>query len=662
MFPYEIQPDDFQYILTFEGKDYVLPNAPEGWEETLISWARSESYTGLVRTFTVPLKLLLDGAWLARQEFYKEGIEGKMTIKVNKLNRSTWKYENLFTGDLDFSNFDDKPEFVEINAMEAGIGSRIKAYEGVKYTLPLDVADAINIQLPGIKLLESAVLIPIPGAPYPTITGRQVSIPLQIISNETKSTVASIQEVEYSDLGAPPPVLSASNKWFYQATVNGNIRLHGFFAGSNMFLYFRNASAVSVHDVGGSLNGDDFNIPFDFTLSVVAGQKIFLTGTCFSIGGAPLVFDGELNASYTTVSPPTMCKALRPKYVFQELVKKMNGGASHAIQSFLLDNWNRLAITSAEAIRQIPNPKLKTTFKEYFTSINAVTNAGLGIENSKVVLEDKSYFYKNIQATNVGVVKDFSLSPYTPAFYSSIKVGYPDQNYDEVNGRQEVNSEQIYSTPITRVQRELDLMSVYRADPYGIEFLRINLEGKDSTDSDSDNDVFFIYIKSAPETGQTYYRPEPASAFANVSGTTAGETIYNLRISPKRNLFRHGNYLRAMLDKLGSYFINFESAKKNVELVSTDLGGLRIAENQNVSIATLGNPLFLPYLATIATDVPRNLQGFLDAFPSGYIGFTFEDKEYKGFIHEASINNAKGSEREFKLLLTPGNDLSTLIR
>lgn len=656
----DIQPNDLRYIVTYNGEDKVLPNSPEGWDETIMSWERSESYKGLIRKLTVPLKLPLDGAWLPRKKFYQDGIEARMPLKVNKLNRSTWKYENLFTGDLDFSKFNDTENFVEINSMETGIGSRIIAYEGVKYTFQVDVPEAIDIQIPGLKLLESAGFIITPGVDYPAVLNNQVLFPLNLVQNETKSVTASVHDVEFTSLGPPIPDLTSSDGWFYKATVSGEIRIRGFITGGWFKIYVRDENFTLLHEIGGSENGG-FNVPFDFTLNISSGKRLFLVGTTFVVGGGPTITDGEINASYTTISPPTMCKALRPKYLYEQLVKKMNGGADHPIQSFLLNNWERLAITSAEAIRQLPNPKLKSSFKEFFTSINAVTPSGMGVENGKVVFEDESYFFKNIQAAHVGTVKEFKLEPYTPAFYSSIKSGYPDQSYDEVNGRQEANSEQIHSTPITRVQREMDLMSVYRADPYGIEFLRINLEGKDTTDSDSDNDVFFIYLKELPEEGETYYRPEPASAFTNVSGTTAEETIYNLRITPKRNLYRHGPRLRAMLDKLSSYFINFESAKKNAELVST-LNGFKVFENKNISIAALGDPLFLPYLATIITDVPKDLQALLDAIPTGYIGFKYNDNEYKGWIIEASINNAKSTEREFKLLLTPDNDLLTLIR
>lgn len=654
-----MQPNDLQYIIIKDSKEFILPTSPDGWDDTVISWVRSETYTGLIRNMAVPMKFPLDGAWLIREKFYTDGIEGRVQLKINKLNRSTWVYEQLFLGDLDLSMFEDGAEFVEVTAMEAGISSRVKAYEGIKYTFPMD--EAIDVELPGLKLLETATFLLTSGAQYPLTLNNQVLFPLMIIQNETKSVEASAQEVEFTSLGQPPLNLTTSDKWFYKATVNGDIRFQGFVEGSNFMIYVRDETGVILRTIGGSAGGQYFKIPFDFTLTVTAGKKLFLTGTTFVIGGPTTMYDGEISASYTTISPPSIIKAFRPKYLFDQLIKKMNG-TEYPTQSFHLDRWRQLVITSGEAIRGIRNPKLKTSFKDFFTSINAVTNAGFGTENNKAVLEAKDYFFRNIEAFDLGEVKKFNLTPNKSDFYSSIKVGYPDQNYDEINGRQEFNSEQIHSTPITRVQRELDLLSIYRADIYGIEFLRINLEGKSTTDNSSDNDVFFIFINDQEEPGQDYFRPEPSTDFANVSGVAAGDTAYNLRISPKRNLFRHGNYLHAMLDKLGSYYINFESAKKNVDLASTDSKGFRVLENMNISIPSLDDPLFLPYLATISVDVPKDLQQIIDALPFGFIKFSFEDHSYKGYIIEASINSTQSMEREFKLLLTTDNDLLTLIR
>ena len=75
--------------------------------------------------------------------------------------------------------------------------------------------------------------------------------------------------------------------------------------------------------------------------------------------------------------------------------------------------------------------------------------------------------------------------------YSGVKVGYDKQDYDSVNGRDEFRFTNEYTTGITLTDNVLELVSPYRADAYGMEFLA-EKRGEDTTDSDSDNDIFFV--------------------------------------------------------------------------------------------------------------------------------------------------------------------------
>jgi hypothetical protein len=663
-----VQPNDFRYTLTISGVSYILPQSPIGWDDSVLKWVRSNMYSGLIRTFTLPLKFPLDGAWLLRQEFYQNGIEGSAGLLIEKLTRATWQYKTIYNGSIDLSRFKDGLHDVEANVMEGGVTQQIKAYEGVKYEFDIDVPEAIEIELPGLKLVESATFLI-----EPTVAPNKPMFPgLEITSNELEGSVASAQGVVFERVVTPN--YSTSDKWFFHATTATDVTIKGSIKG-RFFVPLGNPNTfrlLAVKSDGSEIELfryqtisapiQEYNASFDETVSLIAGQKLFL----YFFAALPNntssieIDEGDFEINYETISPPSFCKALRPKYVFQKLIERMNTSA-FPIQSFLLDQWDQLCITSGDAITRKPNPKLKTSFKDFFTSMNAVLNAGFGIENGKACLESKSYFFRpTLTAANVGNVKDFELEPYESYLASSIKVGYPDESYDKVNGRYEANSTQIYQTPITRVQQELNLLSVYRADPYGIEFLRIANTDKDTTDSDADNDTFFIKVKALPETGQTYYRPEGVEAFTSVTGTAAEDTIYNLDISPKRNLLRHGDYLHGMLDKLDGKYINFASGEKNTEL-KTVKNGVAVIEKANISISSLPDKLFLPYMVAITAKLPRNAMELIDLIPFGCIKFTYRENEYTGFLMEVSVDVSNNNQQELKLLLSPDNNLLNLI-
>lgn len=665
-----MQPNNFRYSLKIDGVTTELFHAPIGWEDSLIKWGRETFYFGMIRTFSVPLKFVKEGATLLRKEFYSSGIEGNATLTIDKLNKSTWVYEQLYIGDVDFSNFKDGENEVEVNIMEGGISKQIKAYENVKYEINMDVPEALDILINGIILRETATLFFTPQIDDPK---GDYFPPVQVLVNEQKSNQVSVQDVD--GFQQSNPNYATSDKWFYKAQVTGSVNLKGFLAGLATSPNAGKRYQINLIKSTGALietivdvipeqyQSIYFNEPFDINVDMLAGEKLFIyedsVGSLQSQSGI-LISDSEMFVSYNTISEPSHCKALRPKYVFDQLIKKMNGGAPYPTQSFILKEWEQLCLTSGDAIRQIEGAKLKTSFKDFFTSINSLVNVGFGPANGKAVLEAKSYFFQPTLTTiDVGEIKDFHLEPYTQVIYNTIKAGYPDTSYDEINGRDEYNSTQNYSTPITRIQKELNLVSAYRADSYGIEFLRINLEGKKSTDSSSDNDVFFIKVKSAPEA-EGYFLPETAEVYSAVSGVQSGSTAYNMDISPKKNLLRHGDYLHGMLDRLDGRFINFESALKNKELVTTR-DGKKIAEKAGINISSLPDKLFLPYVVSFTAKLPRTTMQMINSFPTGCVKFIYRKVEISGFIIDVSVDVSNNEQQQLRLLLSPKTNLLTFI-
>lgn len=78
--------------------------------------------------------------------------------------------------------------------------------------------------------------------------------------------------------------------------------------------------------------------------------------------------------------------------------------------------------------------------------------------------------------------------------YTSVEIGYDKQDYENENGRYEANGTFAYTTGyINRDDNKLSLISPYRADPMGIEFLCQERDNY-TTDDKSDNDIFFVAI------------------------------------------------------------------------------------------------------------------------------------------------------------------------
>lgn len=659
-----IQPPEFVYEIIVGTTPYRLAQSPIGWEENVISFKRDTKYWGVIRDFTLPLRFISEGAKILRSQYYFYGIEAQVRLQIYKLNNLTWIHEPFYLGDIDFSKSDDQIDTFTCNVMQGGISKMIKAYENVKYEIDLDVPEAVDIEIPGIGFTDYANSVTEAGLManvYPAIN---------LVINKLLSGDATAQNTVRWTEAQPDP-----DNWAFRSNKDGlNARIYGRFSGET-----QPANGVRVirmiimngGNTGNSVyqplifNGSGaFDVTFDFNVTLGNGQRVFFD----TVGGNIILNSSEVNMSYSSVVAPVISKALRPKYVLEQLLRKINNNNPVPVTSYLLDNteWKNLTITSGDGIRQIPGAKIKTSLKDFFTSYDAVLCAGMGINSDSVIFEERESFFTDIvTSANVGKVKDCKFEPALEYFYSSLKAGYKDQSYNELDGKDEFNSEQEWTLPITRVQKELNIQSVYRADVRGIEDLRINFitnpDTDKSTDSDSDNDVFFVKIRETPETGGLY-KPVMSEAFTDISGVNSPELMYNMEISLKKNLLRHSAFIKSFLDRMDGYLIRFGSATKNAEFSTTDLNGIRVKENENITVESLEGQLFKPLVATFECNYPKNIQALIESNPYGSIIFEFEDNIYKGFILEVSTDATKNSQREFRVLLTSSNNLLNLIR
>lgn len=319
------------------------------------------------------------------------------------------------------------------------------------------------------------------------------------------------------------------------------------------------------------------------------------------------------------------------------------------------DTFTTIADGFVKQIRS--KPSLILSFKNFYQSMRSLQggNIGFGQDIGLACLETMSYFFRaGIGQLNLGTINQFELSPAIELMANAIKVGYKDQQFDKINGTQEVNSTQQYITDLLSPKKELDLVSPINGAPYFIEQVRIT--PLDSAASRSDNDLHFIYLKDTPE-GDGSYKPLQMDALLSYSGID-DVNYYNWYITPKRNLLRGGAYLASIFDKMDGYTIRMASGLKNTDLVTTDSSGVKVFESANIPISNLPAKIFQPYYVSVLAGLD---QYNLLQVPYGDIKFTYDDVEYKGFVDEIGQDVGKNSAQTFKLLLTPDNNLLNLV-
>lgn len=679
-----MQGKDFIYFLFDENNnsyyaygDTVLKSAslkpleftPDGWKKIQLQNIRNPTYWAIDRSFSVPLEYLKDGGQILKHIYYNFGVEAKVYMGICEqrlyfdATHYGYYYTLLYRGEIDLANFKHDGTKVTVNIMEGGMVKLIKAYENTKYEIPVDVPEAIDIHVDGIELKNAASFSVVEGQ----ITGVALpnhNIPILFINSEGTNYGLIYDSQSISD--TDPRILRNQSGSTVTFPLSGIIRFKIEYAAFKYQLLIQKKkvdnSIETLYDSGGVNVSNDvvYDFPFSLNVTLETNEQIFFKGRDISNASPPNLpnlkmtyYETNFSIGFNTLYKSTAIKALRPLYVFQQLISKMSDGA-YIPQSTFLESIEDVVVTCGDAIRRIDGAVVKTSLRDFFTSYNSDFGIAMGMIGDTLRIEEKAYWVDYTDPIDLGEVSKMKVSPATDLLINNIKNGSPNQTYDDVNGKQEFNTVQERSAPITRIAKDLNLVSVYRKDCYGIEFTRLNLDGKTTTDDKSDNDVFMIHIEDNPWVDGKFRLDRNLNA--GTTGLLTPSTVFNLYLTPARAIRRNGNYIRSLFYKLESKYLKFQTTDKNSAVVS---GG--IVENADIEIASLDAPLFSCNYLEFETKVPINLfeilgDSPLKAFKGTWAGFSFV-----GITNKISMQPGDNAAQTFQLLASPDTDLTTLV-
>jgi hypothetical protein len=666
----------------------ALENTPDGWQETAIQYGRSSTYFGIIRAYTVPLGFVREGARIVRQLFYgTTNVEAVASIAISKYDHLQMKYKRFFNAALNFATFNDGSDIVEIQVTEGDLSMMIKANEGTTYEIDVDVPEALTINMDGLILysivsaINYAHVVTIDGEDVPDIiTAKIAFLGMSVVNTETKypsiiwADVTGYRTADSLDYDPNDWLMDVKEPVTVQAKGSIVITLLEGGTAYRMGLYVRSGANARIIDIIPNtpygFPGPDtpLELPFDLSFDLLPGERVWpffehdgdSPGKVFSIGT-----DSKIDFTYNYRGKPTNIQWLRGLYIFQQLISKITNDKYNAASTFLENTKKDFVLTCGDALRgfrtgtpvDYEGPKIKTSLRDFFQSYNASDGIGLGIEGDTARIELKSYFYQPVIVASIGLVSDLKIRVADDYIFNTVKVGWPEQTYDDVNGRNEFNNTHTYTTPIKRVTKELDLTSKYRADPYGIEFTRINLQNTKTTDSASDNDVFMLNIADNGTGGYIINRPN----YDTLTGVLAGNSIFNVELSPNRCLIGNGAQIHSGLDGHENEYLVFQTTEKSRSLLTVD-NGITIEERADYLIGNLPAKLYLPYLFVITCKSPVNVVDLIEGNPYGEIEFEEERGTFRGFIIEAGQQAANDAQQTFTLLASANNDMKKLIK
>lgn len=628
-------------------------------------------------------------------------------------------YTQLAKATIDFTTFSHQGEKVVANILEGDLKALFTANESTTYEIAIDVPEAKPITFDGLKLKQYANYIVTDPVAVGFVANGNNLIGLNITSTEQKTQLGTqnIVRTRIDDNTA----IFASEQYLlgnvpidtlFECTVDFGmlctlapgvtpnpavkytLALRVFDKNGHIVVYPGNPNLIFEVDGPANLFNKHIQIKGDVSISLLAGYSVYLwsginiTNESGADGGLAVFFnydtttstgldtDSNVTISYFYVFRPTTIFALDPLYIYQQLVSKISNGKYTAQSDFLssLPNipttWSTLPyslFTSGDGIRGLTGAMLKTSIDDHHANCNGTYNLGLGIINNVLRIEPKAFWVTNPDAEILlGEGSKFQCDVWTDVLFNTISIGCPNETYDEalgdINGRYEINMTHHYGTPVLNMAVDLDLTTKARRDMYGEEYARINLDGKLTSDAASDNDVFEMAVVSRPHANPRIVLPYALDRTINpfVVGLLDSASAFNLKLSPKHCLLRHGNYLRSILHGMDAQKITFTEADKNTPMVTTYPSGLVVDERGDVEISTLDPRIFLPYIISDTTPVTAvSIQG--DTVKKYSFTYLNGSVTASGFALKTTIQPVDNRQQALQLLAAPDMDLTQFI-
>jgi len=310
-------------------------------------------------------------------------------------------------------------------------------------------------------------------------------------------------------------------------------------------------------------------------------------------------------------------------------------------------DYSLIGVASGLLIRGFPilNSNLITSFKDYFTAIDALFNLGMYYDqsNTEFVIGAKEDFYKVEKIITLGEVQELEISIATEHYFNKVKAGFKKTvSYEQSSGIQSFNVPVEFINEGKRIQNTLDLQCPYRGDDQGIEFARqLQYSETASEDSRYDNDLFIIV---GQRDNGDFITMQGLDNFTDIDGVYSPEERLNLDITPVRSLLRNSNRL-SIPSFVANYDIQFEHSQYDIALETKKSGESTIDETDDIAFADLDEPLYYPeqYNFTSELTIAHILQLISD--PHGYVEFDYLGVTYSGYIIEVSSEpfNRKGN-------------------
>lgn len=629
--------------LLIGGYVYPITDDIKNWEDITVSFKRND-YDGVVRTFSDDFEFIRGSRKLLLNEYYNNYLNASANIVIYTRNNS-WKWTERFRCALNFSTLKDDGYTTTMNAIDNSVASVLKAKKGTEYEYSVnDVKESVPLYYDRMEMdslvrwVDGATIdeeLGIKIISFPAGSARStMGLPMYITSNEiavkNKIEVQDVSDFEYKE--DVSYFLKALDEQVIHLKINlylGNMSIG---LNDSPVVYLRKYRGTSVSQLAvKTLSGTDVHtFSYDGEITLAKGDLLKLlienaSGEAFELFiGDSVTFDVSFKARESAV----MLDVVKPQELLNRLLNSMNGGNDGLTGIIVPSGEKRLdnaLILAAESARKMPGAKIHTSFAKFCDWMKYVFGYVYDIEGNTITFRHRDDYFSDNVVKTIENYTGYSMSLNSSLIYSQVRIGYEKKDYNSVNGKDEFRFTNEYTTGITLTDNKLEMISPYRADAYGIEFLAQTI-GEDTTDNESDTDLFFV---CAASDGEKYILDRSVP----IEGVISPETMFNAMYAPSTFIFSNFSFLGSFISKM-----TFASSNGN-SFVKTALN----SENRNVEINKNLFSVAQVEIETSDIDLPKDLTGIVELNHQG--------RTIKGYYVSADYHYTKTKSSKITLVV-----------
>lgn len=635
--------------LLIGGYVYPVTDFVKNWEDITVSFKRND-YDGVVRTFSDNFEFVKGARTLLLNEYYNNYLNASASIVIYTRNNS-WIWTEVFRCALNYSTLKDDGYVLSMNAIDNSVASLIKAKKGTQYEYSVnEVKDSIQLRYDGMEMTNNVVMtMPPNNSDTDTLDitmeeNGYYTIPLYVETSEIvrKGELELTDQMENfynsADWIAANDVHFFKNESKQSLLVRIQMKFDAFYNSTNSE---RNDEFYIEGWAKGQLPLQYYHYKFqtptftsivDVDVSVVVPPSFAIRMYLFSKYGKSAVRISNVSLkptiTWTSRRDSVNLDVIKPVTLLNRLLKSMNGGVDELTGVIVPSGEKRLdnaMLLAAESARQIPGAKIYTSFTKFCDWMKAVFGYVYDINGNTITFRHRDDYFGNNVVKTIENYTGYTMNINSSLIYSQVRIGYEKKDYNSVNGKDEFRFTNEYTTGITITDNKLELISPYRADAYGIEFLAEKI-GEDTTDNESDTDIFFVCAYSDVDK----YKLDRSIL---IQGVISPETMFNVMYAPSTFIFSNFSFLGSFISEM-----TFASSEGN-----TSVKIAQNAENRNIQINQKLFSVSQVEIETSDIELPKDLGGIVE--------LTHQGRLIQGYYISADYTYTKSQSSKITLVI-----------